>query len=85
MLCGKVVDPGGRLGEVAVAFSHGDGDWFGGEQGFDRLVGVAAAQSGVGGEGQAPGAGGGVLPTVPAVMTWATVCSRCWYRSRRSR
>jgi hypothetical protein len=27
VLCGKVADPGGRLGWPAVGFGVGDGDW----------------------------------------------------------
>src|SRR5579871_389500 len=47
VLRGKVADPGGRLGEVAVGdgvqllmFGVGDGSWFGGAQGLDLLVWV---------------------------------------------
>jgi hypothetical protein len=43
VLCGKVADPGGRLGELAVAFGVAGGCGFGGEQGLYRLAGVAAA------------------------------------------
>ena len=41
------------------------GDWFGGAQRLDLLAGVAAAQFGVGGDGQVPGTGGGLLPVLP--------------------
>jgi hypothetical protein len=65
VLRGQVADPGGRLGELAVGFSDRDGSWFGGEQRLDRLAGVSAAQFGVGGDGQVPGADGGVFPFLP--------------------
>ena len=65
VLGGKVVDPGDRLGELAVAFGVAGGCGFGGEQRLDPLAGVAAAQFGVGGDGQVPGGGGGVLPVLP--------------------
>ena len=60
MLGGKVADPGGRLGELAVASGAAGWCGFGGEQRLDRLAGVAAAQFGVSGDGQVPGSGGGV-------------------------
>jgi hypothetical protein len=51
--------------ELAVAFGVGNGDCFGGAQRLDLVVGVAAAQFGVGGDGQVPGSGGGVFPVLP--------------------
>ena len=44
VLCGKVADPGGRLGWPAVAFGVGVGEWFGGAQRFDLVAGVTATQ-----------------------------------------
>ena len=70
VLGGKVTDPGGRLRELAVVFSAGVGGWFGGAQGLDRLAGMAAAQFGVGGDGQVPGASGSVFPFLPVGRPW---------------
>src|SRR5271167_1320345 len=61
----KVADPGAYIWELAVAFSVSVGDWFGGAQRLDLVAGVAAAQFGVGGDGQVPGGGGGLLPGLP--------------------
>ncbi len=68
----RVADQGCYLGELAirgwlqgVASGIADGDWFGRTQGLDLPPGVAAAQFGVGGDGQAPGSFGGVLPFLP--------------------
>jgi len=71
---GKVADPGGHLADLIVrgqgqlgAVGVGDGDWFGGAQGLDPLVRVAAAQFGVGGDGQVAGVLGGVFPLQPVL------------------
>jgi hypothetical protein len=48
-----------------VASGIAGGGWFGRTQGLDLPPGVAAAQFGVGGDGQAPGSFGGVLPFLP--------------------
>ncbi len=48
-----------------LAFGVAGRGWFGGAQRLDLPPGVAAAQFGVGGDGQAPGSGGGVLPFLP--------------------
>jgi hypothetical protein len=71
-LHGQVADPGRCLGEAAVrdwvrlpAIGVAGGNWFGGTEGRFFLLGVAAAQFGVGGDGQVPGAGGGVFPFLP--------------------
>ena len=67
-----VADQGCCLGELAicgwlqgVASGLAGGGWFGRTQGLDLPPGVAAAQFGVGGDGQAPGSFGGVLPFLP--------------------
>jgi hypothetical protein len=48
-----------------VASGIAGGGWFGRTQGLGLPPGVAAAQFGVGGDGQAPGSFGGVLPFLP--------------------
>jgi hypothetical protein len=45
-----------------LALDAGCGSWFSGAQGLDLLAGITAAEFGVGREGQAAGACGGVLP-----------------------
>src|SRR5690348_3639072 len=48
-----------------VASGIAGGGWFGRMRGLDLPPGVAAAQFGVGGDGQAPGSFGSVLPFLP--------------------
>jgi len=49
-----------------LAFIVADGGWLGRAERLDLPVWVAAAQLGVGGDGQLAGPGGGLLPFLPA-------------------
>ena len=71
-LYGQIADPGRRLGALAVrgwirllVFRSASRRWFPGAERLDSLPGVAAAQFGVGGDGQAPGGNGGMIPVLP--------------------
>jgi hypothetical protein len=48
-----------------AAFSVADRGWLGRAQRLDLPIRVAAAEFGIGGDGQVTGAGGGVLPVLP--------------------
>jgi hypothetical protein len=74
LLRGQVGDPGAHLADLLigcqvqlVALGVVDGGGFGGAQRLDLLAGVAAAQFGVGGDGETAGVLGGVLPRGPVV------------------
>ena len=69
---GQVADPAGHLGDLPVrskgrlgAVGVADRGRLVGAQRLDLLVRVAAAKFSVGGDGQVPGVGGGVLPLQP--------------------
>ena len=71
-LPGKLGHPLRLFGGRGLGRLRGDlvGFWgarFGGAQRLDRLIGVAAAQFGVGGHSNAPGPGGDLLPGPPVV------------------
>ena len=71
-LRGQSADPGAHLADLVVrgqgqlvAVGVADERWFSGAERLDRLAGVAAAQFGVGGDGQASGGSGGMIPFLP--------------------
>ena len=71
-LYGQIADPGRRFGALAVrgriqllVFGGTSRRWLPGAERLDSLPGVAAAQFGVGGDGQAPGGSGGMIPFLP--------------------
>jgi hypothetical protein len=83
VLGGQLGDPLGRFpgvlprgqGEL-IALVLGEGPGFGGAQGRVVLAGVAAAEFGVGGDGQVPLVAGGGVPVGRSAMTAAKTSSR---------
>ena len=61
-----------------LAFGVAGRGWLGRAERLDRLAGAAAAQFGVGGDGQLAGLGGDCSQSCRRAIAWAKACSRCW-------